>query len=229
MRTTLFVALLSLSLNACGEDTTGLSPVDVAGEVGSESAELNEAWSPGEYEADVPFKRATFDAKYKVPGCAEVGANCDSGALLSGRSESAPEVNSPNTLGASCTDGTLGSYWARRAIERLTVSTTDGTSLAVGKKVKLEATVYASSLVQDKLDLYYTANVDSPSWTYLGTYSPSSSGLNTISVTYTLPEGGVQAVRANFRFVDSSDSTSAPSFCSSGRVDDHDDLLFTVQ
>ncbi len=229
MRKTLFIAMLSLCLNACGEDNTSLATADLAGDVGSESAELNPAQSIGAYENGVLFKSAIFDARYEVPGCAEVGSNCDSGSLLNGRSESAPEVNSPNTLNASCADGTLGSYWANRAIERLTVSTTDGTNLAAGKTVKLEATVYASSLVQDKLDLYYTASVDNPSWTYLGTYSPSRSGLNTISVTYTLPEGGVQAVRANFRFVDSTDTHSAPSICSSGRVDDHDDLLFTVQ
>jgi leucyl aminopeptidase len=164
----------------------------------------------------------------KVKGLV-AGPNCDSGSLLNGRSDSFPEVNRPNTLNASCADGTWSGYLAKRAIEHLTVSTTDGSNLAAGKTVKLEATVYAYSLVQDKLDLYYTASVESPSWTFIGTYTPSRSGLNTLSVTYTLPTGGVQAVRANFRFVDSSNTHSPASICSSGNYDDHDDLIFTVQ
>jgi leucyl aminopeptidase len=95
--------------------------------------------------------------------------------------------------------------------------------------VKLQATVYAYSLVQDKLDLYYTSSVDSPSWTFLGTFTPSQSGLNTFSVSYTLPVGAVQAVRANFRFVDASSPNSPASLCSTGNYDDHDDLLFSVR
>ncbi len=213
MRQTLFIALLSLSLNACGGDIT--TPEEHLG--ASEDGALT------------TLESATFDTTYKAPRCSGAGPNCDSGSLLHGRSDSVPEVNRPNTLNASCADGTWSGYFAKRAIERLTVSTTDGSPLAAGKTVKLEATVYAYSLVQDKLDLYYTASVENPSWTYLGTYTPSSSGLTTLSATYTLPAGGVQAVRANFRFVDSTQTNSPASVCSSGNYDDHDDLLFTVR
>lgn len=212
MRQTLFIALLSLSLNACGGD---ISPSEE---------------NPGAHEDGVlTLQTAAFDATYKAPRCSDTGPNCDSGSLLNGRSDSNPEANRPNTLNASCADGTWSGYFAKRAIEHLTVSTTDGSDLAAGKTVKLEATVYAYSLVQDKLDLYYTASVENPSWTFIGTYTPSSSGLNTFSATYTLPAGGVQAVRANFRFVDSTNTNSPPSVCSSGNYDDHDDLIFTVQ
>ncbi|QRK12661.1 hypothetical protein JQX13_23080 [Archangium violaceum] len=216
MRTTLFAALLSLSLSACGEDITDLSTPNLSGEVISESAALLDT-------------AASFDATYQTPFCSDPGSACDSGSLLNGRSDSAPEVNGPNTLFSSCADGTWGGYFSKRAIEHLSVSTSDGSTLAAGKTVTLEATVYAYSLVQDKLDLYYSASVDSPSWTYLGTYAPSRSGLNTVSVSYTLPAGSVQAVRANFRFVDSSNTNSPASFCSTGNYDDHDDLVFTVQ
>lgn len=212
MRQTLFIALLSLSLAACGEDS--LSPAE----------------DLGTHEDGVlTLQTATFDTTYQAPSCFVEGPNCDSGSLLNGRSDAYPEVNRPNTLNASCADGTWSGYFAKRAIERLTVSTPDGSTLAAGKTVTLEATVYAYSLVQDKLDLYYSASVESPSWTYLGTYTPSRSGLNTFSVTYTLPAGGAQAVRANFRYVDSNNTHSPPSICSTGNYDDHDDLIFTVQ
>jgi leucyl aminopeptidase len=212
MRQPLFIALLSLSLNACGGDLTP-------------SEERLGAHEDGV----LTLQTATFDATYKAPRCSGEGPNCDSGSLLHGRSDSVPEANRPNTLDASCADGTWGGYFVNRAIERLTVSTTDGSPLAAGKTVKLEATVYAYSLVQDKLDLYSTASVENPSWTYIGTYTPSSSGLTTLSATYTLPAGGVQAVRANFRFVDSTNTHSPASICSSGNYDDHDDLIFAVQ
>ena len=191
---------------------------------------LSSAEGLGTHEDGVlTLQTATFDTTYQAPSCFVEGPNCDSGSLLNGRSDAYPEANRPNTLNASCADGTWSGYFANRAIERLTVSTTDGSNLAAGKTVKLEATVYAYSLVQDKLDLYYSASVENPSWTFLGTYSPSRSGLNTLSATYTLPAGGVQAVRANFRFVDSSNTNSPASVCSSGNFDDHDDLIFTVQ
>ncbi|QRN97672.1 hypothetical protein JRI60_00860 [Archangium violaceum] len=214
MRQNLLIAILSLSyaLAACGGDALTLE----------EGLGVNE-------DGVVTLTTATFDTTYQAPFCADAGANCDSGSLLNGRSDAVPEANGPNTLEASCADGTWGGYFVKRAIEHLSVSTPDGSALAAGKTVKLEATVYAYSLVQDKLDLYYTASVENPSWTYLGTYTPDRSGLNTFAVTYTLPAGGVQAVRANFRFVDSNNTNSPPSICSSGNYDDHDDLIFAVR
>ncbi|ATB37612.1 hypothetical protein CYFUS_003037 [Cystobacter fuscus] len=172
---------------------------------------------------------AVFDATYKAPRCATAGPDCDSGALLDGRAGLGPELNTPNTLNAGCADGTSGSYHGDESIDRLEVSTTDGTTLAAGKTVKIEATVYAYSTSADKLDLYYTGDAASPSWTFIGTYSPSSTGTTTLSATYTLPAGGVQAIRANFRYNGSNDTNSTASICSSGAYDDHDDLVFTVQ
>ena len=47
----------------------------------------------------------------------------------------------------------------------------------------------------DALDLYSTANAASPSWTFLGTVVPTAAGAQTLSATYTLPAGALQAVR----------------------------------
>ncbi|MET0404559.1 MAG: M20/M25/M40 family metallo-hydrolase [Cystobacter sp.] len=166
---------------------------------------------------------ATYNATYKVPSCTTAGKGCDSGTLLNGRGNAGPEVNKPNTLNSTCTDGTSGTYRSDESSERIVVSTTDGSNLAAGKTVKVDTTVYAYSTTSDKLDLYYSASATSPSWTLIGTYSPSGTGTTTISATYTLPAGGVQAIRANFRYQGSASS------CSSGGYDDHDDLVFTVQ
>jgi hypothetical protein len=99
----------------------------------------------------------------------------------------------------------------------------DGTSFAAGKQVRVEATVWAySSFSADKLDLYYAANASSPSWTLIGTLSPTAAGAQTLSATYTLPIGSVQAVRARFRYQGSA------AACGTGSYDDHDDLVFAV-
>ena len=166
---------------------------------------------------------ATFDTTYKAPRCSAAGVGCDSGTLLKGRAGLGPEVNKPNTLNASCADGTSGTYLKDESNERIRVSTTGGTNLAAGKQVKVEATVYSYSTSTDRLDLYYTASVSNPTWKLIGTYTPSASGTTTISATYTLPTGSIQAVRARFRYQGSA------AACGTGAYDDHDDLIFAVQ
>ncbi|QRK09712.1 M20/M25/M40 family metallo-hydrolase [Archangium violaceum] len=166
---------------------------------------------------------ATYDATLKAPKCAAAGAGCDSGTLLNGRGGVGPETNKPNTINGTCTDGTSGSYHSDESNDRLKVTTTDGTNLAAGKQVKVEATVWAYSTTADTLDLYYSASASNPSWKLIGSYKPGSKGATTISATYTLPTGSLQAIRANFRY------NGSASTCSTGSYDDRDDLIFTVQ
>ena len=87
-------------------------------------------------------------------------------------------------------------------------STTDGSTLAPGKTVKVSATVWAySGFTSDHLDLYYAANASSPSWVLIGTITPTAAGAQTLSANYTLPSGGAsQAVRAQFRYHGSASS-----------------------
>jgi hypothetical protein len=74
----------------------------------------------------------------------------------------------------------------------------------------------------DALDLYSAANANSPSWLFLSTITPSASGAQALSTSFTLPSGSLQAIRANFRYQGSA------SACSTGAYDDHDDLIFAV-
>ncbi|MBN1204678.1 MAG: M28 family peptidase [Myxococcaceae bacterium] len=166
---------------------------------------------------------ATYDATLKAPRCSNVSSMCDSGTLLNGRANLGPEPNKPNTIGGTCADGTAGVYHSDESNDRIRLSTTDGTPFQAGKTVKIEATVWAySSYTTDKLDLYYTANANSPSWTLIGTLTPTKAGSQVLSATYTLPAGTLQAVRANFRY------GSSASVCASGSYTDHDDLIFAV-
>jgi leucyl aminopeptidase len=168
---------------------------------------------------------AVFDATLKAPKCAVVGISCDSGAsLLLGRRTLGPEPNQPNTINATCADGASGTFHSDESTDRLKVSTTDGTALAAGKTVRIDATVWAwTTPSSDKLDLYYAANASSPTWTFLTTLTPAAAGAQTLSATYTLPAGALQAVRANFRYLGSA------ATCAAGAYTDHDDLIFAVQ
>jgi leucyl aminopeptidase len=167
---------------------------------------------------------AAFDSTLQTPRCATVGRSCDSGpSLLLGRAALGPEPNQPNTINDSCADGASGTFHADESNDRIKVSTTDGTALAPGKTVRIDATVWAwTTPAQDKLDLYYAANANSPTWTFITTLTPAAAGAQTLSATYTLPSGALQAVRARFRYQGSA------AACGAGSYNDHDDLIFAV-
>ena len=169
-------------------------------------------------------QNAVYDATIKAPKCGTVGISCDSGTLLNGRATLGPEPNQPNTVNSSCADGTSGAFHSDESNDRIKVSTTDGSAFAAGKTVRIDATVFAwSTPSADHLDLYYAANANSPTWTFIGTITPGVAGTQTLSATYTLPAGSLQAVRANFRY------QSSAGVCVAGAYTDHDDVVFAVQ
>ncbi|ATB47128.1 M20/M25/M40 family metallo-hydrolase [Corallococcus macrosporus] len=166
---------------------------------------------------------AGFDPVLKAPRCASPSNVCDSGTLLNGRAGIGPELNAPNTIRNSCRDGLSGVYLVDQSNERIVVSTTDGTHFAPGKLVRIDATVFAYNKLNDKLDLFYSADANNPVWQAITTLAVPTKGLHTLSVTYTLPEGGTaQAVRAVFR------NRGSQTPCMEGNYNDHDDLIFTV-
>ncbi|HET9554794.1 MAG TPA: hypothetical protein VFP50_17640, partial [Anaeromyxobacteraceae bacterium] len=167
---------------------------------------------------------ATYDRSLKVPRCSVVAAYCDSGRLLDGRALLGPEANQPNTVKGACADGTAGTYHVDRSIDAIRVFTADATPLAAGKSATVEVKVFAAATAGDALDVYYTANASgTPTWTYVATILPAKDGLQTLSTTLTLASGSVQAVRASLRA-----ATEAPAECTTGAMDDHDDLAFQV-
>jgi leucyl aminopeptidase len=104
------------------------------------------------------------------------------------------------------------------------VASTSGGSLTHATTATVTATVWAwSGYTSDRLDLYYTASVTSPSWVLIKTITPTKAGAQTLSATFTLPTGSLQAVRAQFRYL------GRASSCTSGSYNDHDDLIFAVQ
>jgi hypothetical protein len=170
---------------------------------------------------------AVYDSILMAPKCGQPGSACDAGALLNGRDTLAngPEPNQPNTINNSCLDGTNGDYHSDESLDRIKVSTLDGSGFAPGKTVRIEATVWAwTDPSLDFLDLYYAGDANNPNWIPIATLQPSVVGSQVLTTTYTLPSGGsLQAVRGVFRF-----QGVASSCGSNSAFDDYDDLIFAV-
>ncbi len=169
-------------------------------------------------------QNAAFNGTYQAPACLTVGSSCDTNALVAGRNNLGPEPNQPNTLADSCADGSAGTYQSDESNERVVISTLDGGNFSEGDTVEIQATVWAwTTPSNDTLDLYYAADATNPSWTLITSITPSSAGEQTLSAQYTLPSGGLQAVRAQFRYQSTNDA------CSAGTYNDRDDVVFAVE
>jgi hypothetical protein len=214
-------ASTTLTLTAASTATAGPATVTVTGTSGSLShtttVNLTVVASGG------GGSTAVYNSTLKAPECAAVGASCDSGTLLVGRGtmSGGAEPNQPNTISNSCADGNSGTFHSDESSDRIVISSTDGGPLTAGKTAQVTATVWAYG-TSDALDLYSAADATNPSWSFLSTIVPSTSGAQTLSTTFTLPAGGLQAVRAHFRY------NGSASPCSTGSYDESDDLVFAV-
>jgi aqualysin 1 len=176
---------------------------------------------------------AAYDAALKAPACALQLPTCKSGALLEARGtmeNGTVEPNQPNTILASCADGTVGNYRIDESLDRLGIYTLDGSKLAPGKPVRIEAKVWAwGDPTTDHLDLWIAPDASNPTWTCLTTLSPSTGGAGMLTYDTVLPTSTAKqmAIRGTFRYLGSADVCGDP-VCTIGGYDDHDDLVFTV-
>jgi len=212
-----------LTLTASATATLGTATVTVTGTSGSLVHSATIALTVSSSSAQT----AVYNTTLKAPGCATVGISCDSGpSLLLGRDtmSGGAEPHQPNTINNSCADGTSGTFHSDESNDRLVIASTSGGALTHGTTATVTATVWAwSGYTSDSLDLYYAANANSPTWVFIKTIKPTKAGAQTLSATFTLPTGALQAVRAQFRY------TGTASACTVGAYNDHDDLIFAVQ
>ena len=214
----------TLTLTASATATTGTATVTVTGTSGSLVHSTTIALT---VTSSTGGQTAVYSSTLKAPECATVGSSCDSGAsLLLGRDNMSggAEPHQPNTINSACADGSSGTFHSDESNDRLVVASTGGGALTHGTSATVTATVWAwSGFTSDSLDLYYAANANSPSWVFIKTIAPTKAGAQTLSTTFTLPTGSLQAVRAQFRYQGSASS------CTTGAYNDHDDLVFAVQ
>ncbi len=214
----------TLTLTASSTATIGKSTITVKGTSGSLSHSETIALT---VTSAAPAQTAVYNSTLKAPECATASSSCDSGAsLLLGRDHlsGGAEPNQPNAIKSSCADGTSGVFHSDESNDRLVITSTSGGALTHATAAKVTATVWAyATYASDALDLYYAANANSPSWTLIKTIVPTKAGAQSLSATFTLPTGSLQAVRAQFRYQGSA------SACTTGPYNDHDDLVFAVQ
>jgi subtilase family serine protease len=214
----------TLTLTASATATVGNATVTVTGTSGSLSHSTNIALT---ISSSSGAQTAVYSSTLKAPECSTVGISCDSGpSLLLGRDHMSggAEPNQPNTINSSCADGTSGTFHSDESNDRIVVASTSGGSLTHATTATVTATVWAwTGYTSDALDLYYAANANSPSWVFIKTIVPTKAGAQSLSATFTLPTGALQAVRAQFRY------QGRASSCTTGAYNDHDDLIFAVQ
>lgn len=166
---------------------------------------------------------ATYSSTFRAPRCGTASTACSTGLLINGRGTVGPETNRPNTLSATCTDGSSGTFHGSgESIDRLEVFSVSGGPLVPGATVRAVATIWATQST-NRVDFYSAANANSPAWVLRGTASPVSlNGATTVSVTFVLPSGGTQAVRAAMR------RGGSAATCPSGNFNDRDDVVFVT-
>jgi subtilase family serine protease len=214
----------TLTLTAAANATVGNATVTVTGTSGSLNHSTNIALTVN---SSSGAQTAVYSSTLKAPECSTVGVSCDSGpSLLLGRDHMSggAEPNQPNTINNSCSDGTSGTFHSDESNDRIVVASTSGNPLTHATTATVTATVWAwTGYTSDALDLYYAANANSPSWVFIKTIVPTKAGAQSLSATFTLPTGSLQAVRAQFRY------EGRASSCTTGSYNDHDDLIFAVQ
>jgi len=173
---------------------------------------------------------ASYDAALGVPKCS-YGLSCDSVGLLNGRGTitNGNEPNRPNTLNA-CTDGSSGSYHGDESIDRIVVTRASGGDgdLTEGDLVTISATVWCwDTGSNDFIDFYYASDASNPVWTQIGARKTCpGGGAQTMTASFTLPPGSLQAVRANLMY---GSSDAGVNKCVTGSYDDTDDLVISVK
>ena len=165
---------------------------------------------------------ATLDPARGVPSCLVRSAGCDTATLVNGRGPLGPEGHAPNTINGSCADGSIGTYHQDESIDRVKIVNPGGGALLPGAAVQVQVTVFAFSTT-DRLDVWRAADATNPVWTLVGTVTPTLHGTQTLSLSYVLPAGTLQAVRASFRYM------GVALACTAGGFDDHDDVVFATQ
>eukprot|EP00970_Alexandrium_tamarense_P011795 scaffold2570_cov223-Alexandrium_tamarense.AAC.21 len=178
---------------------------------------------------------AIYDSNLGAPHCFAECVECSSGeGLLTGRGKLGPnngtEMNYPNTIDG-CSDGSWGEFHIHPSLDKLEVRSigNNGTDIiAEGDVVTISATVWVSGVDSFFVDFWYTNDLSSVEWQYIGTrVTGSIDGEETLELDYRLPWGTSQAVRAHLRYyLDPVSSCPVGSYANYG---DADDLVFTVK
>ncbi|NTX16859.1 S8 family serine peptidase [Myxococcus sp. CA056] len=165
---------------------------------------------------------ADYDSTLLAPRCTALTASCDTGQLVRGMGGVGPEPHAPNTLGGSCPDGEEGTYLVTATLEGLRITSQDGGPLTAGRQVTLTATVFGFVPFLEEVNLFHAPDARTPQWTHVARLQVEVPGEHELSTTFTLPDGGLQAIRGVLG------TNPSHASCEPGMWLDHDDLAFSV-
>ena len=168
---------------------------------------------------------ATYNKELGVPSCA-IGVSCDTLLLLDGRHKLGPEPNQPNTLD-NCSDGTGGNYHSDESLDAIFISSDSGEDITEGSTVTVKADAWCwDNGRYDFIYFFHASDATDPDWNLTGRIQCTGGGKQTLSVSYELPKGTLQAVRASIRY---ENGNAAQGACGSGSYDDADDVVIEVK
>lgn len=182
-----------------------------------------------------PVGNAFYDPSFRTPRCFTVDRSCDTGGLIDGMGmlTDGPEAQAPNTIQDSCAEvgPATNAFHQSASLDRLRVSTVDGSRLGEDKLVTVEATAWADSSPDLRLDLFSAPSATNPVWTLVARLTPTSSDSeNVLSTTFKLSIGTLQAIRGSWTHAPTpmACTNPPPAGYSSFDLDDRDDLVFSV-
>ncbi|MGM5480554.1 MAG: DUF2341 domain-containing protein, partial [Nanobdellota archaeon] len=180
------------------------------------------------FQVDEEPNRALYDSNYGAPYCAYNASSCIaySQSLLSGGTFSGtPEPNQPNTID-SCTDGPSGTYETDEYVQNITITTVDTDYFQANTLINVTAWVYVKDTALDTVNIMYTSNVNSPSWTVKSSQKGgfASTGYQKVSTQFAVDDiVGDHAIRVLNEY-DSASTTT----CATDAYSDNDDVVFNV-
>jgi hypothetical protein len=181
------------------------------------------------------------DPAYLTPKCPAGATMCSTCDLIKSRDNIAggAEPNQPNNLFGACADGTAGTYLMDESIERIEIRDLSGSgTFQPGASVEVNVLVYCypPEAYFDYLEILYSPDADSPTFTKVATSTCSSGGGYYLhGVTITLGNRvGRHVIRAIFRYGAFAAGTTCASVndgagsAGSQNYGDTDDLVFLV-
>ncbi len=134
-------------------------------------------------------------------------------------------TTSTSFASSGCSDGSWGEFHIHPSLDKLEVRSigNNGTDIiAEGDVVTISATVWVSGVDSFFVDFWYTNDLSSVEWQYIGTrVTGSIDGEETLELDYRLPWGTSQAVRAHLRYyLDPVSSCPVGSYANYGDADD---------
>jgi hypothetical protein len=226
-----------------GDSTRVTIPVNIttpliSRTISSGGGRVDMVYDPSLGKLDVSYagggaENAVYNATKGAPECVTGFSPCTATSDLIKSRDSiggTQEPNQPNTLDA-CTDGASGNYQSDESVEQVKVIDQTDNTFSPGDTVRVEVKVYCYTAgtcgsTGNCIDVFYTTNADSPSWSQQGSASPCSAGqgFQTHVFTFTLGSpAGTHAVRGVLRY------NEAASACPGSVWSDKDDVAFVVR